>query len=260
MLHAVYDHPVALGAYERRLLTRIALHLENGQRVRRRPESVIAEVTASGRVIHREADAPPETLLEARVARVREARTRRRRTSGDALELWSALVCGRASLAPRVAGNELCYLVLDNPPATHALRALSPSEIAVLSLASRGLSTKLVAYGLGITPSTVSARLASAAAKVGSLSRSDLVRTAALLAGDPRAELAVDALTVAERDILALLQRGLSNAQIARLRSRSVRTIANQVASLLRKTGSASRRALVVRSERAVASAVGAEG
>ena len=71
---------------------------------------------------------------------------------------------------------------------------------------------------------------------------------------------AVEALTVAERDILALLQRGLSNAQSARLRSRSIRTIANRVASLLRKTGSTSRRALVVRSERPAASTIGAEG
>ena len=43
------------------------------------------------------------------------------------------------------------------------------------------------------------------------------------------------------------LQHGLSNEQIAAIRSRSVRTIANQVASLLRKTKSGSRRDLLVR-------------
>ncbi|MBX3187316.1 MAG: helix-turn-helix transcriptional regulator [Labilithrix sp.] len=52
-------------------------------------------------------------------------------------------------------------------------------------------------------------------------------------------------LTEAERAILDLLQQGLSNAEIARPPFRSVRTIANQVASLLRKTDSSSRRALI---------------
>lgn len=53
-------------------------------------------------------------------------------------------------------------------------------------------------------------------------------------------------LTAAERDVLELLKRGLGNDAIAKLRGRSVRTIAIQVASLLRKTGKGSRRALAV--------------
>lgn len=251
-LVAGFEHPVTLGAYERRLLARLALHLETEQRARRRPESVTAEVTADGRILRREGGAPADHVVKAAVARVEEARARR--ASGEGLELWTALVSGRVSLAPRTIGNEQRYLVLDNPPARRALRELSPSETAVLSLASRGLPTKLVAYGLGIPSSSVSERLSSAAAKIGSVSRAELVRIAALLAGDPRSELGVDALTEAERDVLALLQRGLSNPAIARLRSRSVRTIANQVASLLKKTGSASRRALVVSAPRVCAS------
>lgn len=67
-----------------------------------------------------------------------------------------------------------------------------------------------------------------------------------MLAPDPRADLADNALTDAEREVLELLQHGLSNKEIAKRRSRSVRTIANQVASLLRKTKSSSRRALLV--------------
>ena len=121
----------------------------------------------------------------------------------------------------------------------------------VVSQAARGHSTKLIAYGLGVSSSVVSTRLASAAAKVGASSRMELVRLAAMLTRDPRARFAEMALTDAERDVLDLLKHGLSNEEIATIQSRSVRTIANQVASLLKKTGSGSRRALVVSTSRA---------
>lgn len=48
-------------------------------------------------------------------------------------------------------------------------------------------------------------------------------------------------LTKAERDVLALLLAGLSNAEIARQRRTSVRTVANQVASIFQKLGVSSR-------------------
>lgn len=54
-------------------------------------------------------------------------------------------------------------------------------------------------------------------------------------------------LTAAERDVLARVVRGESNAAIATARKTSVRTIANQVARLLRKTGAASRFDLIRR-------------
>jgi DNA-binding CsgD family transcriptional regulator len=68
-----------------------------------------------------------------------------------------------------------------------------------------------------------------------------------LLAHDPRADAPEPDLTAAEREILELLERGLSNDEIARLRNRSIRTVANQVAALLRKTKTRSRRELVAR-------------
>lgn len=54
-------------------------------------------------------------------------------------------------------------------------------------------------------------------------------------------------LTDAERDVLARLVRGDSNAAIAKARKTSVRTVANQVASLLRKTSAKSRYDLIRR-------------
>lgn len=57
----------------------------------------------------------------------------------------------------------------------------------------------------------------------------------------------VAGLTDAERDVLARVVRGDSNAAIAKARKTSVRTVANQVASLLRKTSSKSRYDLIRR-------------
>ena len=46
-----------------------------------------------------------------------------------------------------------------------------------------------------------------------------------------------DELTAAERDVAALVLEGMSNGEIAGLRGVSVRTVANQVASVFRKLG-----------------------
>ena len=48
-------------------------------------------------------------------------------------------------------------------------------------------------------------------------------------------------LTLAELDVLTDLIEGCANAEIARRRGRSARTVANQVASILRKLGLLSR-------------------
>lgn len=55
------------------------------------------------------------------------------------------------------------------------------------------------------------------------------------------------ALTDAERDVLVRITSGASNADIARARKSSVRTVANQVASLLRKLDARSRYELIQR-------------
>jgi DNA-binding CsgD family transcriptional regulator len=56
-----------------------------------------------------------------------------------------------------------------------------------------------------------------------------------------------DGLTAAECDIVTLLLQGLSTGDIARLRERSYRTVANQLAAIYRKAGVASRAELVAR-------------
>jgi DNA-binding CsgD family transcriptional regulator len=71
----------------------------------------------------------------------------------------------------------------------------------------------------------------------------------ALLACDvPRqtgASPALDALSPSERKVVELLARGCKNSEIARLRSVSIQTVANQLASAFRRLNVGSRRELV---------------
>jgi DNA-binding NarL/FixJ family response regulator len=57
----------------------------------------------------------------------------------------------------------------------------------------------------------------------------------------------VAGLTPAEQGVLDLLRAGLSNTQVAAARGTSVRTVANQVASVFRKLGVQSRAELFVK-------------
>lgn len=240
--------PVVLSRYVRETLTRVALHLEAGFRLRLAPPRLLAVITPDGRVIHREeAVAHDMARIKTKVKDVEHARSRAMRKQPGAIALWDALLAGRASVVERREGTRRMYHVVENAPETQALRALTTSEIAVVSHAARGASAKLIAYGLGVSPTRVSASLASAASKIGLAKRNELIRIAAILVRDPRAGVAAASLTSAERDVLDLVVQGLSNAEIARMRNRSIRTIANHVAALLRKTGSATRRGLVAR-------------
>jgi DNA-binding CsgD family transcriptional regulator len=60
----------------------------------------------------------------------------------------------------------------------------------------------------------------------------------------PLASVEPDPLAPAEAEVARLAAEGHSNAQIARARGTSVRTVANQMAKILEKLGLSSRRAL----------------
>jgi len=259
VLFAGHEQTIQVDRRTRTLLTNIALHLETSYRLRRRGQEVVrAIVDPDGSIVFRDSVAsaknlPPDHVLATTARRAQRAKQRGKAAPDaiEAVDLWPALVNGQLSLVERKVGGRSRYLFVENAPRTQPFRALAKSEIDVVSYAARGLSSKQIAYALGHSSSTISAHLASAAGKVGAASRIELVRLAAMLTRDPRARFTDFKLSAAERDVLELLKRGLSNEEIASMRSRSIRTIANQVASLLRKTKTASRRELVVQAAQA---------
>jgi DNA-binding NarL/FixJ family response regulator len=122
---------------------------------------------------------------------------------------------------------------------------LGERQAQVAKLHAMGHSSKYVAYELGIAPATVSQHLEAALLKLGLRSKGELIRDYAHLAEPlpPRANEAAR-LTDVEREIARLAAAGFSNAEIAALRRRSERTVANQMASILRKVGVSSRHQL----------------
>ncbi|MBL8951439.1 MAG: helix-turn-helix transcriptional regulator [Myxococcaceae bacterium] len=158
--------------------------------------------------------------------------------------VWPALCSGRYSLAARGRGETLHYRLVENPRDVWPRRALSPIERKVMELSARGLSGKQQAAQLGLRQTVVSARLAEATAKLGPTSVLAAIRVVGGLLEAPRRHV-LERVTTAERDVLDLVCQGLSNVEIAEARETSVRTIANQVAALLRKLDQPSRRGLL---------------
>lgn len=239
----------SLSTRVRLALGRIALHIEAGLRMRLDPMSIVAVLHPDGRFAHAEAEArsrPVQERLGAHARNIDRARLRRHRADPSTLDGWSALVAGRYGFVER-HGSQREYLVYANSSQTARTRAWSPAEARAVELSAAGMPGKLVTYALGVSSGEVSRLLAKAAAKVGVASRTELVGLAALIRmrGAKRDDaLRARGLSDGERAVLTLLQRGLSNEEIATHRGTSPRTVANQVAAVLRKTRCPSRRAL----------------
>jgi DNA-binding NarL/FixJ family response regulator len=170
-----------------------------------------------------------------------------------------ALLTGRLRLVSReddgAGGSVLGF-------ATASLR-LTRRELSVLKAAEGGAANKLVAIEQSLACSTVSESLQTAMTKLGFAGRTEFLKVMAclrahadgsapsvrLLRGadgcwlflpvqafglDPR-------LTVAERQVVAGVLSGCTNAAIARGRRTSCRTVANQLAAIYRKLGVSSR-------------------
>ena len=179
-------------------------------------------------------------------------------------ESWEALLDRRWTLLDEFDGDGRRWILAwDNPGARGDPRALDARERVVLSRALAGVSTRETADELTVAKSTVSRLLAGALRKLG---RDDLASLARwqhhahsgrlvdlpLGAGGLRAvgiphgiADAVEALSAAERAVLAALLDGRSNREIGGARGTSERTVANQVCAIFDKLGVGSRRELI---------------
>lgn len=250
-----------------RRLAQVVAHAAAGQRLRRRlrrrAEEPRAVVTPDGRVVHVTPEVEPHLEVLRRTAERLRMRDRRSSTNAERLDAWQALTSGRWSMIDRWEENGRRYLVAyENPPSVMDPRRLTPNERAVTQLASAGHSSKLVGYELGLSVGTVTSTLARVMRKLGVRNRAELTRfvrelhraeiaertdvaDGIVVIATPRAAHAPDKLTAAERAVMQDLVEGRSNAEIAARRGSSVRTVAKQVASVLRKASVGSRAELV---------------
>lgn len=165
----------------------VSAHLAAGARLVHRlvgvpqepPEAVLAP---DGRVLHAELDARDglarEVLRDAVVA-VERARTERARRDQDAaISGWKALVAGRWTLVDRFERDGRRYVLARPNDPRPPVSQLTHRERQVVAAAGLGHSNKLIAYELGLAPSSVATLLARARAKLGLESRVDLVRWA----------------------------------------------------------------------------------
>lgn len=246
------SHPsrIQLAAEDRKLLTQAVLHVEAGLRLRLYPGAGIAMLRPDGQLLHAEREATESgvsrTILARHVATVERGRGRKQRQAGSSVQAWSALISGDWGLVEREERGIGRYYAVVETSRLRRLRALTELETHAVELTARGLPGKTVGYALGVSSTRVSKLLASAAVKLGFGHRTRLVQVVAgLLASGPKLP-DESALSKSERDVLSLVRMGFSNARIAEERQRSERTVANQVASILKKLDAPSRRALAV--------------
>ena len=190
--------------------------------------------------------------------------------SSTATQLWHQLEIGSWSVVDSIDKDRTRFLfATENAPDAHKDRALTRRERQVVEYASQGASNKVIAYELGVAASTISTHLSRAATKLGLRTRTDVIQMFVALAARTRTNASLahvqwsgkrfailampmhptmpDNLSAAEREVIALMLAGKSNAAIAQIRDVSSRTVENQLASAMRKLGATSRASLTAR-------------
>lgn len=264
---ALLENVSRVSAQERRRWPHIAAHMGAGLRLRTLARALATRFTLS--------QIPPaawETCswrdAVRRAARIdSEPASVARATTG---QHWDALIDGRGSLLDRFDACGYRFVVAAmNDPAYRDPRALTERERAVADLLGSGHSSKELAFLLRIPEAAVTHCIAVTREKLGLRSRVELVGFFArdglrrrlvevTLAGErllvgayPLVDAdCLAALSDCERDVVAHLAAGATNAGIASIRGSSERTIANQLQSAFRKLGVRSRAELVAKLQR----------
>ncbi len=145
------------------------------------PERAVVEaiVDSEGRLVHAQGEAAESAargrLIEAAQA-IYAARAEQQQGARAALDRWHPLVDARWTLVETFEEQGRRYLVArENQARTSAPDVLTSRERQVVAQASLGFTNKEIAYGLGISHSTVRVLMARAAAKLGVHSRAELL-------------------------------------------------------------------------------------
>jgi DNA-binding CsgD family transcriptional regulator len=171
---------------------RIGAHLAAGLRLRRAVRRIDgsdidpiddaeAVLDPDGRLRH--AIGPAKTvesravLRHAAVALDRARGKLRRRDPQEAIDTWRALVDGRWTVFDHFDHDGRRFVVARrNDPDVRDEDALTLRERQIVGYAAMGHGNKLIAYELGLSPSTIATHLSSAAQKLGARSRVELIR------------------------------------------------------------------------------------
>lgn len=212
------------------------------------------------------------TLSESAVRKIIELASHGAGSACDLDDLWHELCSGVSRMLAGFHDNDYAYLVVSSPLA--ACNHANAQEFALLEQWLLGTAHKVIAYDLKRATATVAGRIARAlratgcpvlasrtpllfamAAStqvVGARFRARKTRVAVDSHGtlyvvqSPRPERCVrNLLTPSEFKVASALLEGKSYAAIAKAREVSVRTVANQTASVFRKLGISGRRELL---------------
>lgn len=270
MFSVMRDEVAGVEPARRALWEHVAAHIAAGARLRRRLDRADLDGAAAiydprtDRLEVRETTLKPAARREtirAMIAARRQADALAEHRPLEAMTLWQGLVAGRWSLLDVVDSDGRTYTILrENAVDVRSTVRLSERERQVAYLVGRGHHTKLVAYELGLSPSTVRSQLRSAMLKLNVEGRAGLIRlvssvfetqspvpmedSALLALADRPCDLPAQ-LTEAERDVARQVYEGLSNEDIAARRETSPRTVANQLRAIYTKLGLNSREELV---------------
>jgi DNA-binding CsgD family transcriptional regulator len=185
---ALLPQETKLTAPRRTLLAKLACHLAAAHRLRQRLASIDSRASAaeavvdySGEVHHAEGEArskAAQSRLKQSALAIASARGDLRTLQPErAIDEWKGLIAARWTLIDVCERDGRRYLVArQNKPRVRGPSVLTDREQEVLAFAVLGHHNKLIAYNLGISPSTVRVLIARAAGKLGAGSRAELIR------------------------------------------------------------------------------------
>lgn len=185
--------------------------------------------------------------------------------------LWEMLVSGEVQIVQAFCSPSRCFAILRKRPSSGAARSVvSSRDLRIFTRVLLGEPQKVIGFELKLSPSSITSAASACARAMGVESRARRVPMLLLLAAAAAEDGNIAAtarvgpfvyrgveyqvvstvrpdpgiwpeLTPSERDIIMLLAERRTNAEIAAERSTSIRTVANQLATIMRKLGSNSR-------------------